>query len=151
MGKPRAMIKTSLPWCSTTDCTSLSLYNGSVDGQGNMARLQPLGHCNWDDPGMCCAASSCICIWLLLSRGIYLCGHSAGAHLAAMVLSTDWTEFGVVPDIRGSALRDPCSGGLVFSTRGLHPGISHFTVLQSVKLITCFSWLQVACTGGRII
>lgn len=35
-------------------------------------------------------------------RGIYLCGHSAGAHLAAMVLSTDWTEFHVVPDIKGS-------------------------------------------------
>ncbi|KAI6075807.1 Kynurenine formamidase [Aix galericulata] len=37
-------------------------------------------------------------------RGIYLCGHSAGAHLAAMVLCTDWTEFGVVPDIRGAVL-----------------------------------------------
>lgn len=58
-----------------------------------------------------------------------------------MVLSTDWTEFGVVPDIRGSALRDPCSGGLVFSTRGLHPGISRFTVLQSVKLVAgCMYW-----------
>ncbi|XP_017693208.1 PREDICTED: kynurenine formamidase isoform X3 [Lepidothrix coronata] len=33
-------------------------------------------------------------------RGIYLCGHSAGAHLAAMVLFTDWTEFHVVPDIK---------------------------------------------------
>ncbi|XP_059720179.1 kynurenine formamidase isoform X2 [Haemorhous mexicanus] len=38
------------------------------------------------------------------SRGIYLCGHSAGAHLAAMVLSTDWTEFQVVPDIKGVVL-----------------------------------------------
>ncbi|NXQ31899.1 KFA formamidase, partial [Alaudala cheleensis] len=37
-------------------------------------------------------------------RGIYLCGHSAGAHLAAMVLSTDWTEFRVVPDIKGTVL-----------------------------------------------
>ncbi|NXE96760.1 KFA formamidase, partial [Menura novaehollandiae] len=37
-------------------------------------------------------------------RGIYLCGHSAGAHLAAMVLSTDWTEFHVVPDIKGAVL-----------------------------------------------
>ncbi|NXP91572.1 KFA formamidase, partial [Passerina amoena] len=35
-------------------------------------------------------------------RGIYLCGHSAGAHLAAMVLATDWAEFQVVPDIKGS-------------------------------------------------
>ncbi|NXN05655.1 KFA formamidase, partial [Sylvia borin] len=37
-------------------------------------------------------------------RGIFLCGHSAGAHLAAMVLSTDWTEFQVVPDIKGAVL-----------------------------------------------
>ncbi|NWI68658.1 KFA formamidase, partial [Todus mexicanus] len=37
-------------------------------------------------------------------RGIYLCGHSAGAQLAAMVLSTDWTEYGVVPDIKGAVL-----------------------------------------------
>ncbi|NWR35883.1 KFA formamidase, partial [Tachuris rubrigastra] len=37
-------------------------------------------------------------------RGIYLCGHSAGAHLAAMVLFTDWTEFRVVPDIKGAVL-----------------------------------------------
>ncbi|XP_055553306.1 kynurenine formamidase isoform X2 [Falco biarmicus] len=37
-------------------------------------------------------------------RGIYLCGHSAGAHLAAMVLSTDWMEYGVVLDIKGAVL-----------------------------------------------
>ncbi|XP_044275822.1 kynurenine formamidase isoform X1 [Varanus komodoensis] len=36
--------------------------------------------------------------------GIYLLGHSAGAHLAAMVLSTDWAEFGVVPNIKGAFL-----------------------------------------------
>ncbi|XP_069511350.1 kynurenine formamidase [Ambystoma mexicanum] len=33
--------------------------------------------------------------------GLYLCGHSAGAHLAAMALSTDWSEYGVRPDIKG--------------------------------------------------
>lgn len=33
--------------------------------------------------------------------GLYLCGHSAGAHLAAMVLSTDWSEYGVTPQIKG--------------------------------------------------
>ncbi|KAL8163396.1 UNVERIFIED_CONTAM: hypothetical protein K2H54_019563 [Gekko kuhli] len=38
------------------------------------------------------------------SSGFYLLGHSAGAHLAAMVLSTDWTEFGVVPNIKGAFL-----------------------------------------------
>lgn len=36
--------------------------------------------------------------------GVYLLGHSAGAHLAAMVLSTDWSEFGVVPNIKGAFL-----------------------------------------------
>ncbi|XP_072259534.1 kynurenine formamidase [Pyxicephalus adspersus] len=35
---------------------------------------------------------------------IYLCGHSAGAHLAAMMLSTDWSQYGVTPDIRGALL-----------------------------------------------
>ncbi|XP_004860878.1 kynurenine formamidase isoform X4 [Heterocephalus glaber] len=34
-------------------------------------------------------------------RGIYLCGHSAGAHLASMVLLASWTEHGVVPNLRG--------------------------------------------------
>ncbi|NWU66643.1 KFA formamidase, partial [Pterocles burchelli] len=38
------------------------------------------------------------------TRGMYLCGHSAGAQLAAMVLATDWTEYGVTPDIRGAVL-----------------------------------------------
>ncbi|XP_053156663.1 kynurenine formamidase isoform X4 [Hemicordylus capensis] len=41
--------------------------------------------------------------WQFLS-GVYLLGHSAGAHLAAMVLSTDWKEFGVVPNIKGAFL-----------------------------------------------
>lgn len=50
-------------------------------------------------------------------RGIYLCGHSAGAHLAAMVLSTDWTEFQVVPDIKGSVAM---SQNRVWRRTGLH-------------------------------
>ncbi|NP_001017677.1 kynurenine formamidase [Danio rerio] len=36
--------------------------------------------------------------------GLYLCGHSAGAHLAAMVLSTDWTQYDVSPKIKGAFL-----------------------------------------------
>ncbi|XP_036409178.1 kynurenine formamidase-like [Megalops cyprinoides] len=36
--------------------------------------------------------------------GVYLCGHSAGAHLAAMVLCTDWTQYGVSPQIKGAFL-----------------------------------------------
>ncbi|XP_010616798.1 kynurenine formamidase isoform X1 [Fukomys damarensis] len=35
------------------------------------------------------------------NEGIYLCGHSAGAHLASMVLLASWTEHGVAPNLRG--------------------------------------------------
>ncbi|XP_069606787.1 kynurenine formamidase isoform X2 [Ranitomeya imitator] len=38
------------------------------------------------------------------NAGIYLCGHSAGAHLVAMTLCTDWTEYKVIPDIKGALL-----------------------------------------------
>lgn len=37
-------------------------------------------------------------------RGIYLCGHSAGAHLAAMVLLANWTKHGVTPNLQGFLL-----------------------------------------------
>ncbi|XP_055773606.1 kynurenine formamidase-like isoform X2 [Salvelinus fontinalis] len=36
--------------------------------------------------------------------GLYLCGHSAGAHLAAMILSTDWSHYSVTPQIKGAFL-----------------------------------------------
>ncbi|XP_069339016.1 kynurenine formamidase isoform X2 [Eulemur rufifrons] len=35
------------------------------------------------------------------NEGIYLCGHSAGAQLAAMMLLTDWTKLGVMPNLKG--------------------------------------------------
>ncbi|XP_017380489.1 kynurenine formamidase isoform X1 [Cebus imitator] len=35
------------------------------------------------------------------NEGIYLCGHSAGAHLAAMMLLADWTKHGVTPNLKG--------------------------------------------------
>nr|XP_058902430.1 kynurenine formamidase isoform X1 [Kogia breviceps] len=35
------------------------------------------------------------------NQGIYLCGHSAGAHLAAMMLLANWTEHGVTPNLKG--------------------------------------------------
>ncbi|XP_036920290.1 kynurenine formamidase isoform X1 [Sturnira hondurensis] len=35
------------------------------------------------------------------NEGIYLCGHSAGAHLAAMMLLVDWTEHGVMCNLKG--------------------------------------------------
>ncbi|XP_037349767.1 kynurenine formamidase isoform X2 [Talpa occidentalis] len=35
------------------------------------------------------------------SRGVYLCGHSAGAHLVSMMLLADWTKHGVTPNIKG--------------------------------------------------
>ncbi|MBN3307607.1 KFA formamidase, partial [Amia calva] len=36
--------------------------------------------------------------------GVYLCGHSAGAQLAAMVLCTDWSQYNVTPNIKGAFL-----------------------------------------------
>lgn len=36
--------------------------------------------------------------------GLYICGHSAGAHLTAMILSTDWTQYNVTPQIKGAFL-----------------------------------------------
>ncbi|MBN3313452.1 CANT1 nucleotidase, partial [Atractosteus spatula] len=36
--------------------------------------------------------------------GVYLCGHSAGAHLAAMVLCTDWSQYSTTPNIKGAFL-----------------------------------------------
>ncbi|XP_006534313.1 kynurenine formamidase isoform X5 [Mus musculus] len=38
------------------------------------------------------------------NEGIYLCGHSAGAHLAAMVLLARWTKHGVTPNLQGFLL-----------------------------------------------
>ncbi|XP_057573175.1 kynurenine formamidase isoform X4 [Hippopotamus amphibius kiboko] len=35
------------------------------------------------------------------NQGIYLCGHSAGAHLAAMMLVANWTKHGVTPNLKG--------------------------------------------------
>ncbi|EPQ18931.1 Putative arylformamidase [Myotis brandtii] len=35
------------------------------------------------------------------NEGIYLCGHSAGAQLAAMMLLANWTERGVTPNLKG--------------------------------------------------
>ena len=71
--------------CSACGCATSSVWSGGSPGSRHRA-IAP------------CAGSR-----LPLSRGIYLCGHSAGAHLAAMVLSTDWSQYGVVPDIKGSA------------------------------------------------
>ncbi|KAM3923655.1 kynurenine formamidase [Leptodactylus fuscus] len=38
------------------------------------------------------------------NTGVYLCGHSAGAHLVAMTLCTDWTKYEVTPSIKGAVL-----------------------------------------------
>ncbi|CAH6776485.1 Afmid [Phodopus roborovskii] len=38
------------------------------------------------------------------NKGIYLCGHSAGAHLAAMMLLASWTKHGVTPNLQGFLL-----------------------------------------------
>ncbi|XP_021569276.1 kynurenine formamidase [Carlito syrichta] len=35
------------------------------------------------------------------NKGIFLCGHSAGAHLVAMMLLANWTKHGVTPHLKG--------------------------------------------------
>ncbi|XP_048221337.1 kynurenine formamidase isoform X2 [Perognathus longimembris pacificus] len=35
------------------------------------------------------------------NKGIFLCGHSAGAQLAAMMLSVNWSKHGVTPNLKG--------------------------------------------------
>ncbi|XP_006751818.1 kynurenine formamidase isoform X9 [Leptonychotes weddellii] len=35
------------------------------------------------------------------NEGLYLCGHSAGAHLASMMFLTNWTKHGVTPNLKG--------------------------------------------------
>ncbi|XP_053562149.1 kynurenine formamidase [Bombina bombina] len=36
--------------------------------------------------------------------GVYLCGHSAGAHLVAMALCTDWSAYGISLEVKGAFL-----------------------------------------------
>lgn len=88
---------------STSGRASLLLCEVSADGLRNVfGQCLDCGACGESrvSPG---TISPLTGSWLPLCRGIYLCGHSAGAHLAAMVLSTDWMEYGVVPDIKGSS------------------------------------------------
>ncbi|CAI9538976.1 unnamed protein product, partial [Staurois parvus] len=56
---------------------------------------------------------------------IYLCGHSAGAHLAAMTLSTDWSQF-LPPSVPPGAL-------LVSGVYDLLP-ITHTYVNDAIKM-----------------
>lgn len=37
----------------------------------------------------------------LCPRGLYLCGHSAGAHLISMMLLVDWTKQRLTPNLQG--------------------------------------------------
>ncbi|XP_075436126.1 kynurenine formamidase isoform X2 [Ascaphus truei] len=55
----------------------------------------------------------------------YLCGHSAGAHLAAMTLCTDWSEYGVTPNFKGAVL--------VSGVYDLHP-ITQTYVNQALRM-----------------
>ncbi|XP_060058828.1 kynurenine formamidase isoform X2 [Erinaceus europaeus] len=59
------------------------------------------------------------------NEGIYLCGHSAGAHLATMMLLTDWTKQEVTPNLKGLFL--------VSGIYDLEP-IIHTTMNESLSL-----------------
>ena len=50
---------------------------------------------------------------LLFFRGVYICGHSAGAQLAAMMLSVDWMkEYMESYKINGKSLRQKMDVGI---------------------------------------
>lgn len=71
--------------------------------------------------------------------GLYLCGHSAGAHLAAMVLSTDWSQYSITPQIKGKAHRviEMSELGLILThveTQMLHSWYPFFFFLLSLSL-----------------
>ncbi|KAH0517895.1 Kynurenine formamidase [Microtus ochrogaster] len=53
------------------------------------------------------------------NEGIYVCGHSAGAHLAAMVFLASWTKHGVVPNLQGFLLF--VKTGYHVAQSGIHP------------------------------
>ncbi|KAM5272733.1 kynurenine formamidase [Ctenodactylus gundi] len=53
--------------------------------------------------------------------GIYLCGHSSGAHLAAMMLLANWTKHSVTPNLRGFFL----VSGMYDLEPILHTSLSH--------------------------
>ncbi len=93
---------------------SVLLYSGNMDLMVSQVRrsvvsvLQQYSHIRsvrGDEAGLRWGGwwDTCASWRLSLSfcSGLYLCGHSAGAHLAAMVLSTDWTQYDVSPQIKG--------------------------------------------------
>ncbi len=59
-------------------------------------------------------------------RRIYLYGHSAGAHLAAMGLAQDWTQFGLPADLI-------CGGTLVSGIYDVEP-VLHISVNDLIRL-----------------
>ncbi|XP_044103264.1 kynurenine formamidase isoform X3 [Neovison vison] len=63
-------------------------------------------------------------------RGLYLCGHSAGAHLAAMMLLANWTKHGVTPNLKGLFLTLR-RGGWDASFEEIHD-VDHFEIIWSL-------------------
>lgn len=77
------------PWIQPLRCPPAVLL---ACGAGDSLRLLAPGLMFWETE---CKPA------LTHTRGIYLCGHSAGAHLAAMMLLVNWTKHGATPNLKG--------------------------------------------------
>uniref|UniRef100_A0A8C5KHA1 Arylformamidase n=1 Tax=Jaculus jaculus TaxID=51337 RepID=A0A8C5KHA1_JACJA len=94
------------------------------------------------------------------NKGIYLCGHSAGAHLASMMLLANWTTHGVTPNLQGFLLvsgiydlepilstsqNDPLHLTLICQASGTQR--VPLPSLQSLSTLLCFS-VQILHQAG---
>ncbi|CAN0457081.1 unnamed protein product [Phaeothamnion confervicola] len=60
---------------------------------------------------------------------IYVCGHSAGGHLAAMLLATDWPAFG--PGLPAGLVKGACSIGGLFDMEAIRLSYLNKTLKMS--------------------
>ncbi|XP_020744678.2 kynurenine formamidase isoform X3 [Odocoileus virginianus] len=80
---PRQYLKPCLSWCFFTEDTGRA--EGTLDQMVDQV-TQSIVFVQKRYPG---------------NQGIYLCGHSAGAQLAAMMLLANWIKHGVTPNLKG--------------------------------------------------
>nr|XP_035966386.1 kynurenine formamidase isoform X6 [Halichoerus grypus] len=78
------------------------------------------------------------------NEGIYLCGHSAGAHLASMMFLTNWTKHGVTPNLKGFHGTAGLAGQPSPSPDGLHPGHKIPTAMEGL------TWGFEPCETGLL-
>ncbi|XP_030878904.1 kynurenine formamidase isoform X4 [Leptonychotes weddellii] len=78
------------------------------------------------------------------NEGLYLCGHSAGAHLASMMFLTNWTKHGVTPNLKGFHGIAGLAGQPSPSPDGLHPAHKIPTAMEGL------TWGFEPCETGLL-